>query len=110
MPVNWPPPSGTYPPWPPIEVQGVILNFSDIVTMGVWLAEKGFTLQNPTAPERNTFFKNATCDDGHNVVGRMVVSPTGDRRWPFAICNSVADREFLVLWYPYSMGWKSGIE
>lgn len=109
MPVNWPPPNGTYPTWPPPEFGSVWFSCSDWNTLLRALTDAGFTHSAPTGTESNAFFGNAVrCDDGHRVVGRMIVSPDGLRRYPFAVCNNSTDREFFVLWSPYTCGWKSG--
>jgi hypothetical protein len=73
------------------------------------LSELGFTLDTATPQERNLYFKDASCDEGHNVQGRMVVSPSG-QRYPFAICLDPQHRSLLCLWPPYEMGAGSGIE
>lgn len=72
--------------------------------------EMGWTQAAPTATENNAIFKNARCDEGHAVVGRMFVSPEGVR-YAFAVCNNAAHRQLLVPWGPdYCMGGKSGME
>ena len=110
MAVNWPPPEGSYPTWPPPELETDWFSCSNLHVLVESLLEHGFTQDAPTPQERNLFFRNAQCDDGHNVIGRMLVSPDGTRRYPFAVCNSPIDRELLVLWPPYTAGWGSGIE
>lgn len=107
MPVNWPPASA--PAWPPVELGTDWISFSDIRVLVRNLLELGFTQAAPTAAERNLFFKNATCDHGDAVIGRMIVSP-GGVRYPFAVCNNAAHRDLLVLWTPYYCGWDSGRE
>jgi hypothetical protein len=107
MAVNWPPAPDTYPTWPPPEFSGGFWA-SDWLTAIREFQSKGFTHDAPTPQERNLFFRDAACGDGHNVIGRMVVSPDGLRRYPFAVCNSVQDRELLVLWSPFTCGWLSG--
>jgi len=106
MATNWPPTEGTYPAWPPPEIGPFAC--SDWLTLLEALREAGFTHAAPTAQERNTFFRDALCGDNHQVIGRMVVSPDGTRRYPFAVCNNAADRELLVLWPPYTCGGLSG--
>ena len=69
-----------------------------------------FTQEAPTASEVTAFFKNARCDHGHQAIGRMLVSPDGLRRYPFAVCNDGNHRDLLVLWPPYYAGAKSGNE
>jgi hypothetical protein len=44
------------------------------------------------------------------VIGRMLVSPDGLRRYPFAVCNDPVHRDLLVLWPPYYAGCGSGVE
>lgn len=107
MTVNWPPPQGTYPAWPPPEFIGDYAA-SDWPTLLAALRALGFTHAAPTASERSTFFNSVRCGDNHAVAGRMIISPDGARRYPFAACNNAADRECLVLWPPYSTGWQSG--
>jgi hypothetical protein len=109
MPTNWPPAEATYPTWPPPEIGGPI----DVSNIRVLLAELralGFTQAAPTTTERNTFFKDARCDHGDAVIGRMLVSPDGLRRYPFAVCDDPAHRDLLVLWPPYYRGSQSGTE
>lgn len=107
MTVNWPPPQGTYPSWPPPDFSG--REFSDWTALARDLREEGWSHDAPTAAEVNAFFGvSVKCGDGHRVIGRMLVSPDGLRRYPFAVCNNADDREFLVLWPPFTCGWKSG--
>jgi hypothetical protein len=73
------------------------------------LREAGFTQSAPTQAEVNAFFKNARCDHGDAVIGRMLVSP-GGVRYPFAACNNAGHRDLLVLWPPYYAGFGSGVE
>ena len=110
MPVNWPPADGTYPPWPPPEVGSSWLSCSDLLALVRTLFDLGFTQAAPSGAERNLFFRNAQCDEGHNVIGRMLVSPDGLRRYPFAVCNNSGHRDLLVLWPPYYAGFMSGVE
>ena len=105
MPVNWPPP--TAPSWPPPEIGADWLSCSDIRTLVMVLREAGFTHAAPTVAENNAFFKDARCDHGDQVVGRMLVSPSGVR-YPVAICKDAAHRDVLVLWPPYYCGARSG--
>ena len=107
MAVNWPPTSGTYPTWPPPEFAGGFYA-SEWLTLIRRLQKDGWTHAATTAQERQAFFNSAQCGAGHNVIGRMLVSPDGTRRYPFAVCNNAADRELLVLWPPYTCGWQSG--
>ena len=110
MPVNWPPAAGTYPAWPPPEIGAGWLSCSDLRVLIQTLREYGFTQAVATTAERNLFFKNAACDHGDAVIGRMLVSPDGLRRYPFAVCNDPAHRDLLVLWPPYYAGCGSGVE
>lgn len=106
MPTNWPPASA--PSWPPPEF-GERCEASDLRTLVRALQESGYTLSPPTPSERNAFFRDARCDDGHPVLGRMVVSP-GGTRYPFAVCQDPAHRALLTLWEPYEAGWQSEAE
>lgn len=108
MATNWPPIPGTYPAWPPPEFQTDRFEASDWVALLDYLRDLGFTHAAPSAAERNTFFKNTACDDGHAVIGRMLVSPDGLRRYPFCMCNNGQHRELLVLWPPYTCGSLTG--
>jgi len=105
---NWPPAPETYPAWPPTEIHAAGVTCSDWAALVSLIAERGFTHAAPTGQETNLFFRDARCGDGHAVIGRMMVSPDGTKRWPFAVCNNSSDRELLVLWPPYTCGWKSG--
>ncbi len=107
MPTSWPP--ATAPSWPPPELGTTWLSTSDLRTLALILLEAGFTMQTPTSAERTAFFKNARCDHGDTVTGRMIVSPSGTR-YPFAICSNGAHRDLLVLWPPYYAGMNSGVE
>lgn len=101
MPVtNWPPAGIT---WPPPEYPNGVF-WSNALDMIIDLRAAGWTLRVPTTAERNLYFTSARCDEGHQVVGRMAVSPS-DASYPFAICNNAAHRQLLVLWGPdYCMG------
>ena len=107
--VNWPPAS--YPTWPPA-IFGGRLECSDIRALAEVLKEYGFTLDIPTPAENTQYFPNSVrCDEGHQTRGRMVVSPDGLTRWPFAVCNNAQHQQFLVLWGPdYCMGKGSEVE
>lgn len=105
MPTNWPP--ATAPSWPPAELGTTWLSTSDLRTLISVLQEAGFTQDAPTAAERNAFFKDARCDHGDAVVGRMLISPSGIR-YPVAVCNDATHRDVLVLWPPYYCGAGSG--
>jgi hypothetical protein len=83
------------------------LEFSSMNALITGMAVYGFTIATPTPAENNKYFRNASCDDGHNIQGRMAVSPLGVR-YPFAICLDPQLREVLTLWPPYSMGAYSG--
>jgi hypothetical protein len=107
MPLNWPP--ATAPPWPPPEISATWLSASDVRTLVAVLHEAGFTQVAPTSAERTAFFNAARCDHGHQVTGRMLVSPS-NVRYPFAVCNNAAHRDLLVLWPPYYAGARSGEE
>ncbi len=113
MATNWPP-TPTYPPWPPVETGEV--RFSDIQTGIRTFQEAGFTRENPTAQENNTYFKGIRCDESHPCQGIMLVSPSG-LRYPFAYCTGATHKSALVLWIVgydhmgqpcYDLGWGSG--
>lgn len=107
MALNWPPPAGTYPAWPPPEFAGGY-EASGWQAMISAFREAGFTHDAMTGQERAQWNMNSVrCGDNHNVIGRVLVSPDGTRRYPFAACNSANDREFLVLWEPFTCGWMS---
>lgn len=117
MATNWPPASGTYPAWPPIEIATTWLSFSDIQTGISVLQEYGFTFENPTAPENQLYFRNVRCDEGHPTQGIMIVSPNG-LRYPFAYCVGATHKSALVLWVVgytgagdpcFDLGWNSGV-
>lgn len=92
---NWPPSS--YPAWPPPE----ITEASSLLELARFLQSRGYTVDQPTNPERNQFFPNSVrCDENHQVNGRMLVSPDGTTRWPFAVCVNPAHKQALVLWRP----------
>lgn len=99
MGVNWPPAAA--PAWPPPEFGGR-LESGDLDTLVQQLRELGYTDRAPTAAETRAFFRDARCDNGHAVVGRMVVHPTNGTTWPFALCNN-AERRLLCLWAPYDV-------
>src|SRR5574343_270279 len=107
MPTNWPPASA--PSWPPPEILDVWLSFSDLPTAVRTLLAAGFTRTVPTSAERTAFFNSARCDEGHQVTGHIIVSPSGVR-YPFAVCRGGTHRDLLVLWPPYYCGWHSGDE
>ncbi len=116
MATNWPPAAGSYPTWPPAELQTTWLSFSDVQTGIAVLQQAGFMRANPTSTENNTFFKNVRCDEGHPCQGIMIVSP-GGARYPFAYCTGATHKSALVLWdvsggeVPggcYDLGWNSG--
>lgn len=98
-PTNWPP--STYPPWPPPELLAEWQSYSSLRALANELVSLGFTLDNATPQENQSYFQGARCDEGHQVTGRMVVSPSGTR-YPFAVCRNGAHRDFLVLWAPYN--------
>lgn len=103
---NWPPIS--YPTWPPQELQTNSFEACDLITLIRELQHDGFSLDTPTPTENNTYFKAVKCDEGHNIIGRMLVSPSGIR-FPFAVCTNSSHRQLLVLWGPnYCMGAGSG--
>lgn len=107
MPVNWPPP--TAPVWPPPELSTTWLSFSDIRVLVAYMQDLGFTQSAPTAAERNLYFKDARCDHGDTVLGKMLISP-GGVRYPFAVCTDAGHRDLLVLWPPHYAGFDSGRE
>ncbi len=116
MATNWPP-TPTYPAWPPAEIGTTWLSFSDIQAGIAFLQEVGFTRENPTAQENNTFFKGVRCDESHPTQGIMLVSP-GGLRYPFAYCTGATHKSALVLWVVgldrmgqpcYDLGWNSGV-
>ena len=72
------------------------------------MLEAGFTHEAPTAAEKNLYFKDARCDHDDKVTGRMIISPDGLRRYPFAVCNDGNHRDVLVLWPPFYAGAGSG--
>lgn len=104
MPTNWPP--TTAPAWPPPEIgsgPGAGLSCSDLRTLVAILLEAGFAHAAPTSAERAAFFTPARCDHAHQVIGRMLVSPSGVR-YPVAACNNTTHRDVLVPWPPYYTG------
>jgi len=105
MPLNWPPPDA--PPWPPPEISDTWLSCSNLKVLIAVALEAGFTHEQPTPQENNLYFKDARCDHGDKVTGRMIVSPDGLRRYPFAMCNDNIHKDVLVLWPPYYCGAKS---
>ena len=111
MATNWPPVSGTYPAWPPVEFHTTWLSFSSLQVGLNFLSREGFTRDNPTAAENNAFFKGVRCDEGHPCSGIMLVSPLGVR-YPFAYCTGANHKSALVLWDigngSYDLGWDSG--
>jgi hypothetical protein len=105
MAANWPPAPGTYPAWPPDEMTSA----SSLREMLTWLKKRGYTHAAPTSQEVTLYFSNTVrCGDNHQVTGRMLVSPDGTRRWPFAGCNNAQHRQGLVLWWPYELTKGSG--
>lgn len=97
MPTNWPPalnPALTY---------FNDRSWSKLADAIVDLQAAGWTQRAPTTAERNLYFRDARCDHGHQVIGRMLISPTGDI-YPFAVCNDGNHRAALVLWFPYDNG------
>jgi len=117
MATNWPPPAGSYPTWPPAELETTWLSFSDIQTGIAILQSEGFTRANPTAAENNLYFKQVRCDHGDPCQGIMIVSP-GGLRYPFAYCAGANHKAALVLWDvsggtlpggSYDLGWGSGV-
>ena len=101
MPLSWPHPEA--PPWPPPEISDTWLSCSNLRTLVEILLEAGFTHSAPTAAERNKYFKDARCDHGDEVIGRMLISPSGVR-YPIALCKDSVHRDVLVLWPPYYTG------
>ncbi len=99
MPVAWPPP--TAPAWPPVGHSS--LEFSDLAAAEQFAAEVGWTYRAPTSQEQRAYFRDARCDDGHQVTGAMLVTPRA--AYPFAVClGSAFERVFLVLWPPFVWG------
>jgi hypothetical protein len=107
-PINWPP--AGIPSWPPSDVSTSWLSASDLRSLVEALRDHGFTKENATTAENTTYFANARCQHGHTVVGRMLVSSDGLRRYPVAICTDSTHRDFLVPWPPYYGGAGSGVE
>lgn len=103
MPTSWPP--ATAPAWPPPEV-GTSYEASDLRTLAEALLRAGFTHTAPTTAERSAYFRDARCDHGHAVIGRMLISPSGVR-YPVAACNDTTHRDVLVPWPPYYCGFGS---
>jgi hypothetical protein len=103
MPTAWPP--STAPAWPP--PGWTQLTFSSMSALVSEIRSLGGTDAAPTGTENTKFFTSARCDDGHAVVGRMVV--LGGVRYPFAGCNNAAHRQFLVLWPPFTGGDGMGV-
>jgi len=101
MPTNWPP--LTAPSWPPTELNTTGFETSDLRALAEILRDAGFTHAAPTAAERNIYFRDALCDHGHTVLGRMLISPSGVR-YPVAVCTDATHRDILVLWPPYYCG------
>lgn len=99
MPTNWPPPI----PWPPLELTDGEFTAANLKVFIKVLLEEGFTHEAPTQAERNHYFKDARCDHGHQVVGRMLISPSAVR-YPIALCRGASHKDVLVLWSPYYMG------
>lgn len=115
MATNWPPTS--YPAWPPVELGISWLEFSDIQTGINYFQEMGFTRDNPTPQENNSYFKQVRCDHDDPCQGIMIVSP-GGIRYPFAYCTGANHKAALVLWDvshgsvqggSYDLGWGSGV-
>lgn len=101
MATNWPPLPSTYPAWPPPEIKigaGGILSFSSILAISEYFRALGFSKANPTSAENQAFFQGVRCDHGHVCQGLMLVSPSGDRRWPFAYCVGANHKAALVFW------------
>ena len=70
------------------------------------LRMRGWTDAAPTNQERTRYFDAVRCDEGHPVVGRMLVSPEGVR-YPAAACNTQhhpqvgKSRALFYLWPPF---------
>lgn len=116
MATNWLPPAGSYPAYPPAELNTERFEFCDIQTGIAILRKAGFTRANPTSAENNLYFKGVRCDEGHPCQGIMIVSPLG-LRYPFAYCTGATHKSALVLWDvshgtvpggAYDLGWGSG--
>lgn len=104
---NWPP-TDPYPSW---------LSFSTLQGAALYFAEHGFTLENPTAQENQSYFKQVRCDHGDPCSGLMLVSP-GGLRYPVAYCTGATHKSALMLWVVgydaqgqpcYDLGWGSGL-
>jgi hypothetical protein len=104
MPLNWPPASA--PSWPPPELETSGLSTSDLLTLARILLALGFTHAAPTNAERIAHFRDARCDEGHTVTGRMLISPSGVR-YPVAVCMGATHRDVLVQFPPYYLGFNS---
>lgn len=106
MPINWPPAGA--PSWPPPEFEAVDFSASDLTRLMGYFAHQGLPLLTaaPTPDEHNQFFRDARCDEGHTVTGRMLI--IGGVRYPVAVCDEPAHRDCLVQWPPYYCGYQSG--
>jgi len=71
------------------------------------LEECRFTTEAPTKDEHILYFEKALCDEGHEVLGRMFVSPDGKRRYPVAVCQDERHKDVLVQFPPYYCGFDS---
>lgn len=111
MPVtNWPPAS-LPAPWPPPEIGSSWFSCSDVRVLWKELQALGFTRRNARPTENQLYFNNARCDEGHQVNGIMVVSPDGNRLYPFCACRDINHKQLLVLWPPdYCLDSQSGAE
>lgn len=103
---NWYHPSA--PVWPPPGYTQ--LEFSSLESLEDWVRKakrEGLAdVANPTNAERVLYFNETRCNMVHTVTGRMLV--IGGLRYPFARCDGVDHREFLVPWSPYTWGTLNG--
>ena len=100
MATNWPPAT---PTWPPPGYSNLEASSYELAIE--ILQEVGAQVVDPTGSENRTYFRDARCDEGHAVTGKMVVWPNGTR-YPFGLCNtqhSDGTRHGLVLWFPYEV-------
>lgn len=100
MPINWPPASA--PPWPPPEISPTWFSCSCLLAFVQAMSEGPYLIAAPTPAEHNQFFRDARCDHGHTVTGRMAI--IGGVRYPIAICDDSIHKDVLVLWPPYYCG------
>lgn len=70
------------------------------------MTQLGWTVRAPTNAERNAYFADVRCEQGHQVSGVMVVDTRpGGLTYPVACrCNNAGHKEGLVLWPPFTVG------